>query len=737
MVSTSVNIKLFDFQEKAVINLIDFTTGNHKQTITVKSPTGSGKTIILINYICEYLDKIDRNTAFIWLCPGKGDLEEQSRKKMLKFAPTKNAQTLQDALGNGFLPESTTFINWELVTKTGNRAISDGEKQNLFDKIAEAHSSHTKFIIIIDEEHSNNTAKANNIIQAFSAEHIIRMSATAVENKRFEYFEIDETEVINAGLITKALYVNEGMADGEEISSEYDRLIDLADAKRIKIQQRYNEIGKSIRPLVLIQFPNGQPAAIEAVEEKLQSLGYTYENGMVSKWMSEDKKDLPDNLTENDATPVFLLMKQAISTGWDCPRAKILVKLREGMSEQFEIQTIGRIRRMPESCHYEDDLLDFCFVYTYDDDWKNGLLQQMDKAYETRRLFLKEKCKTFELEKQLRDKDISVMGTKEVMLKAYNFFVNKYHLGKDKKQNMTLLEEGGYNCVSAIISSTVQGTFVHTEAVGDSDANTIQTKSKVDTHKHGIYLLHSTDQIKKVVGLSTAETKVILERLFRKQINQSHKLLNLETAAFYAFIINNEKMLVSDFKEVGAQMVAQLPIKSFKTAPFHIPEEDFFKYDPSTRRIIDFLTNAYEGYTSEFNTKLIRSTCEQLFEQYCERNKATIDWVYKNGDTGQQYFSVVYVDAYNKQWLFYPDYIIKKNNGEIWIIETKGGETAGVNKNIDIQIENKFNAFKNYATAKNIKWGFVRDVDNSLYIDNTEFVMDMSDEHWVPLEDEF
>ena len=40
--------------------------------------------------------------------------------------------------------------------------------------------------------------------------------------------------------------------------------------------------------------------------------------------MSEDKKDLPDNLTQNDGIPVFLLMKQAISTGWDCPRAKIL-----------------------------------------------------------------------------------------------------------------------------------------------------------------------------------------------------------------------------------------------------------------------------------------------------------------------------------------------------------------------------------------------------------------------------
>ena len=183
-------------------------------------------------------------------------------------------------------------------------------------------------------------------------------------------------------------------------------------------------------------------------------------------------------------------------------------------------------------------------------------------------------------------------------------------------------------------------------------------------------------------------------------------------------------------------MMDQLPIKMLKTASFHIPVEDFFKYDPAAKRVIDYLSNAYKGYTSEFNTKLIRSTPEQLFEQYCEKNN-DVDWVYKNGDTGQQYFSIVYVDGYNKQWLFYPDYIMKMKNDNVWIIETKGGETAGVNKNIDLQIENKFNAFKNYANDKNIKWGFVRDVDNALYINNTEFLMNMSDPHWKPIEDEF
>ena len=48
------------------------------------------------------------------------------------------------------------------------------------------------------------------------------------------------------------------------------------DAKRKAIAGRYKEIGKNIRPLVLIQFPNGQPETIAAVEQKLESMGYTY-----------------------------------------------------------------------------------------------------------------------------------------------------------------------------------------------------------------------------------------------------------------------------------------------------------------------------------------------------------------------------------------------------------------------------------------------------------------------------
>lgn len=732
-----ININLFDFQEKAVIKLLDLVTDSRsKQTIIVKSPTGSGKTIILIDFIEEYLTKINSRTAFIWLCPGKGDLEEQSRQKMRKFAPHRYTQNLFDALQNGFDAESTTFINWELVTKKGNTAIRDSERKNLFDRIAEACRVGMEFIVIIDEEHSNNTAKAKSIIDAFSAKNIIRVSATAVENKRYEYLEIDEVDVINAGLITKALYVNEGLVDGMEISNDYECLLDLADAKRKAIAARYKELGKAIRPLVLIQFPNGQPETIRAVEAKLESMGYTYDNGMVSIWMSEDKRDLPDNLTENDATPVFLLMKQAISTGWDCPRAKILVKLREGMSEGFEIQTIGRIRRMPEARHYEDDLLDFCYVYTFDEKYKAGLLSSMDKAYETRRLFLKDKCKTFTLEKEIRDMDFDGLGEREVLLKIHEALVAKYHLGSDKKQNQRLLADAGYIFGVEIHGKALQGEFVRTSALTESHSY-ITTHKRVDTHKHGMQLMHSIDAIKSSIGMAQNKVKTILERLFRKGGNSSQKLIALETAEFYAFVINNQHKLKEEFREVTAQMAVQMSMQLHpKKSTFHIPEQDFFRYDPNVKNEVEYLSNAYHEYTSGFATSLVRSTCEMLFEQHCE-SRQDIEWVYKNGDTGQQYFSIVYVDGIRKQWLFYADYIVMKTDGTVWVIETKGGEARGQDKNIDRQIENKFNAFKTYASKHNLHWGFVRDKDNHLYINNTQFTTDMGDAHWVALNQEF
>ena len=313
----------------------------------------------------------------------------------------------------------------------------------------------------------------------------------------------------------------------------------------------------------------------------------------------------------------------------------------------------------------------------------------------------------------------------------YDALVKKYHLGNDKKQNRQILQGHGYVIGDEILGKLLHGTFVRTDKIAESDSY-YSTRKKVDTHKHGMQLLHSTDAIKSTLGLSTGKVKTILERLFRKGGNSKCKLLSLETAEFYAFVINNEHMLRDEFRQITSSSCIQGPIPQTKKGTFRIPEQDFFKYDPGVKNEIEYLSNAYHEYTSGYATSTIRSLSEQLFEQYCE-TRDDIDWVYKNGDAGQQYFSIVYLDSLYHQWLFYADYIVKKKDGTVWVIETKGGESKGKDKNIDPQIANKFEAFKTYASKHNLKWGFVRDKDSQLYINNTVFAMDMADDHWEPL----
>lgn len=730
-------IKDYEFQTQCVEFLIEKTVETtSKQVITVKAPTGAGKTIILIKYVDEFLKNTAGNTAFVWLCPGKGNLEEQSKARMEEVTPYIDTRNLMYSMMAGFEPGSVTFINWELVTKRGNTALKDSERSNLFEKIAEAHKDGTEFVVIIDEEHLNNTKKADDVINAFVAKNIIRVSATANKVPHQEYYEISEEDVIDAGLITKAIYVNEGVDDSKEIQDDYEYLLDLADEKRKAIAKAYEKEDVNVRPLVLIQFPMGQPETIKAVEKKLAGMGYTYDNGMVNIWMS-DEKIVSDDLTDLDGSPSFLLMKQAISTGWDCPRAKILVKLREGGSEDFQIQTIGRIRRMPEGKHYGMNILDYCYIYTLDTQYKIGLLSSLDKAYQVRRLFLRDEAKGFTLTKEMRDLDFDGLGERETLEKVYDYFKKSYKLGSDKNINRENLEAGGYDFSHEIDSKILQGVFRTTESLAQgSTDNRIKVKTTVNTHTHGIYLLHSVDEIKKVTGMQSQKVKNILRRMFSKGKKKKYKLIELENSDFYAFVINNVKQLKIDFKKVTSQMGGtQLSLKlEPKVTQFCIPEMEVYKFSEVKHRTL-MRMNAYREYTNEFVTDKTRSLPERLFERYCENNDK-VEWVYKNGDTGQQYLSIVYMDGISKQWLFYPDYIVHLKDGTDWIIETKGGESSGHSKNIDMQIENKFIAFKQYAKKYNLHWGFVRDIDEELFINNTEYVEDMSDDSWKPLEEE-
>lgn len=87
----------------------------------------------------------------------------------------------------------------------------------------------------------------------------------------------------------------------------------------------------------------------------------------------------------------------------------------------------------------------------------------------------------------------------------------------------------------------------------------------------------------------------------------------------------------------------------------------------------------------------------------------------------------LYGTNFENQRLFYPDYAVQLQDGAIWLIKTKVGEHKGQSKNIDVQMENKFEVFKQFASQHNYKFRFVRYQNDELYINNTEYKADMND----------
>lgn len=724
-----VGFKLKDFQEKCVEQLLEQTVFGEKKEILIQAPTGSGKTVILLEYIDRFLLE-HKNYVFIWLTPGSGELEEQSQNKMKKLLQNRSTKTLADVLNNGFEEQDTAFINWENVTKKGNTALKELEKSNLYDRVENARSEGMKFIVIVDEEHRNKTEKAENITNLFNPEYIVRVSATTKRNDEAYNIKINEMEVINSGLITKSLYINQGIENNIVLNDEIEYLLKLAINKRREIRNACTENGINYNPLVIIQLPSMSEDLIEQIEQYLGKEGFTYDNGLLAIWLADRKENIED-ISENNAKQCFLIMKQAISTGWDCPRAKVLVKIRENMHEDFEIQTLGRIRRMPEAKHYGNEVLDNCYLYTFDDEYTESVKHELGRhASNVKSLFVKDEFRNFKLYKEIKNTDADNFAPREAFQAIYEYFTKEYDL-TTVDENKEKLSKKGYNFNQNITNDVLQGNAIEINKKNFTKSEKIRIQSTVDTYKNGLDLRHSINVIASKIGMIYQYLSPILQRLFLGNVEFSQKILKLNKKEFYAFIINNERKLEYDILDAVIQKREQrvkLQTEFKKVEEFRFPERITVKYDKKDQSLKEMSKNVYYGYPST----TLKSQSESKFEKYCEQSDKVKFW-YKNGESSDDFFSIVYLDKMNKAWTFYPDYIVGDTAGNIWIIETKGGQDAyGYSKNIDIKVENKYQALKVYAEKYNLKWGFIRDIDDLIFISNSdEYVEDMKDNSWT------
>ena len=723
-----------NFQLNAIKQLME-SMEEQKRDIVLKSPTGSGKTIILTHFMDEYL-KSHPNTVFMWLTPGKGNLEEQSKQKMDLYIHNSQTKLLQDVMLHGFIENDCCFINWEKLTKKGNNALKDSERESFLDWIDKALNAGLSFKVIIDESHQNFTEKADAIIQLFKTDKIIRCSATPIIDRHAKLIEVKEQDVISQGLIKKLLVINENFPQVIESDNQTNYLLEQGLNKQRSLKQAFIKINKDINPLIVVQLPNNSDLLIEQVETYFEGKGINYDNGTLAIWLSNRHENL-DTITNNNSSVDAVIIKQAVATGWDCPRAHILVKLRENMDETFEVQTIGRIRRMPEAKHYNDDLLDSCYLYTFDSKFTQGVKSNLGKgALDAKTIFIKNEYKAFNLIKEQRTMVTDLRDDRQALKSIATYMKNSLCLTNNKNENKIKLQTSGYIFSTDVVKYTLSGKVVTLDQISENERfNVVEFKEPLSTHVHGREYHNRVSRIGLEIGIEYQFMNTIILKLFSDKLNYIDKVLNLPTRELYAFVINNFNSLRILFREAMAaqlnQLTANLEMISEKT--FTIPQSMMFTFDGNSRLQTVMQKNVYDGYLSSAER---RSSSEKKFEKFCE-TCASVEWIYKNGDKGDEYFSIVYMDNANHQKLFYPDYIISVN-GETWIIETKGGFTrTGESEDIDIFSPKKFEVLKNYLNKHNIKGGFVR-YDNSceeLCICLDEYNDDITSNSWKLLKE--
>lgn len=398
---------LKDFQESAVAEIVDGVnrvladeSASNSRKIVLDSPTGSGKT----RMIAEIISRSLPHALTIVLSPGAGNLEQQTHDALAFFLAGDENVNVKDMniplFQTPAAPGTVVVKNWESLTtrnkKTGAYSVyltKDGDNKNIFDWLTETAATGVPVAIVIDEAHYGNGKDAN-AIQSFLADVteaiedgkglppvVIEASATPIIDSKTlprASCKVARKDVIAAGLMRKMGVLNDGVQDildsmDDPITVGAEKVLLMgALAKSNELNAEYRNVGSAQHALIAVQIPNSTPGK-EAQARTLDFFaeqGLTVENGQVAIFTSQTKTGVIDDISSSDSPIRVLIYKQGIATGWDCPRAQVLVGFRHINSLIFSVQNLGRFSRSTEARHYtlEDsptsDKLNNFYVYS-------------------------------------------------------------------------------------------------------------------------------------------------------------------------------------------------------------------------------------------------------------------------------------------------------------------------------------------------------------------------------------
>ena len=605
--------------------------------------------------------------------------------------------------------------------------MKDGEKINFRDVLSKTREQR-KIILIIDESHIGATAeRTNELRDEINADVILEMSATPkifenelkvlrtmrspveFNNGNSFYIFVEPKDVIEAGIIKKEIIINEKIDKiAKEESDSQEVVLESAYQKRLELRKLFEAEGSNINPLVLIQVPTAEAGKdkIEAVKMFLSKKNVTEKNRKLAIWLAEQKSETLDWVAEPDNEIEYLIFKQAIDTGWDCPRAHILVKFRESHSETFEIQTVGRILRMPELKHYASEALNIGYIYTNvqsihvkREEYNPNIIKHLKGVR-------KDCYKNIKLLSYYRSRvDYGDIGAsfdpvfEQVACSEFGIIKREFFDGNKK-----LLEKKGINAhLEYYQQEIIRDVNIVCEKF-DEIYGIIDSDQKARLNIAGNDLQALFEQIIKDnlgsfrnVKRSVPKIKTTIYVWFQKYLG-SRDWDEAELMVQKIFVHNGNRVVferilskaIEEYKGVREKEILKRAEESEQSYNFEIAKESF--YNEHMDEIVKAKKYVYEPCYLNVD----RLNPEREFEKFLENNEKHIVWWWKNGKKKIDYFGIKYEYPKGIVHTFYPDYLVQLNDGGLGIFETKdrgdpdgGGYTKAKSEALQIYIKDQ------------------------------------------------
>lgn len=435
---------LKDYQEDAVREVLqkltrakrNFEFDGTPSAFALSATTGAGKTVMaaaVIEAIFEgredNLFDPDPKATILWFSD-EPSLNEQSRKSLIRASEVLafRTQTIEsDFAAERLDPGMVYFLNSDKLSKNGRlvRGAQDDDQEalmarpdtaqhNFWDVLRNTADDGTVVYMFLDEAHMGMNPKNRNTIVrklvdgAHGAPPVPILFGISATPERFEEtmgtiadrdtisnVEVDPARVRDSGIIKDEIVLTFPTEVGD-----FETTVLRAGAEKLALSHAAwaeyttgDEQLADVIPLMVVQVPDG--AKPEDFQRWISTIANTIDIAPEAFCnVLGEHQDIelpgsmhipyidPDKVQGRERIRV-VFAKTAISTGWDCPRAEVLVSLRPAKDQTHITQTIGRMVRSPLARRIEGNGLlnsTWCLLPRFDEETTTAVAGRISKG---------------------------------------------------------------------------------------------------------------------------------------------------------------------------------------------------------------------------------------------------------------------------------------------------------------------------------------------------------------------